>query len=330
MLDGTLQFCDQKILIDIDLIITSWFSFLFCSSICTLQFWVSSCLGAVRNGSPNYSPHLRNFQDQNPNLHLSSSIQNFTRTIEGPDHVSKRDLDKFNSYTPYDHHKDRRSSSHRENRRLHSYRRSPSIERSWKRERRSPSKSKPQRYCCENSRSPRSGSFRCQSGDGSDRNLHRVYGSPIDDGIPPHRRSIDSRKRRERRAASPLEIGRRHRSRDTSVDDSVNDRRDYRYEMIIEPTGTRSRYQSKQTLHGNSQYATSETLNAKAPCLNSVCASNLHDHLPSAFQLPLGDNVHSTKIDHWPNVGNGTEWMTKGEHGLHMDRNDPTNTGLGY
>lgn len=224
-----------------------------------------------------------------------------------PDHVSKRDLDKFNSYTPYDHHKDRRSSSHRENRRLHSYRRSPSIERSWKRERRSPSKSKPQRYCCENSRSPRSGSFRCQSGDGSDRNLHRVYGSPIDDGIPPHRRSIDSRKRRERRAASPLEIGRRHRSRDTSVDNSVNDRRDYRYEMIIEPTGTRSRYQSKQTLHGNSQYATSETLNAKAPCLNSVCASNLHDHLPSAFQLPLGDNVHSTKIDHWPNVGNGTE-----------------------
>ncbi|XVF51840.1 hypothetical protein PTKIN_Ptkin04bG0216600 [Pterospermum kingtungense] len=169
-----------------------------------------------------------------------------------PDHVSKRDLDKFNSFTPHDHHKDRRGSSRRENKRSHAYRRSPSIERSWKRERRSPSESRHQRYCHDNSRSPRSGSFRCQSSDRRDRNYRRASRSPVDDSIPHHRRSIDSRKKRERRGASPFEIGKRHRSRDTLAEDDHNNyRRDHRDKMSTEPTGTRSRYESKQTLHGN-------------------------------------------------------------------------------
>ncbi|XWS49162.1 hypothetical protein CRYUN_Cryun13aG0140100 [Craigia yunnanensis] len=291
-------------------------------------------------GSKEWEPQL-----QPPSQQFSRSKSRSTSLFRYPEvhkeyrryspgnHVSKRDLGNFNSFTCNDHYKDRQRSSHRENicpsgdRRLHSYRRSPSIERSWKRERRSPSKSKPLRYFHEDFHSPRSGSFRCQSGDSRGRNYRRVCRSTADDNIPHHRRSIDSRKHRERRGASLLEIGRSHKGRDFLAEDCNNkDHRDCSDKKFGEPTGTRSRCQSKQTMHGNSQnYATSGTLNAKVPCSASVCVSNLQDHLPSAFPLHL-DMAHSTKINccQTEKVGNGPKRMTKSEHVLHKETNART------
>ncbi|XVF13470.1 hypothetical protein REPUB_Repub08aG0210500 [Reevesia pubescens] len=293
-------------------------------------------------------------QLQSPSLQFSRSKSGSTSLFQYPevhkehrryspgDHVSKRDLGNFNnSYTRYDHYKDQQGSSLRENmcpskdRRLHTYRRSPSTERGWNRERRSPSKYEPHRYCHEDSHSPRSESLRCQSGDSRSRNYRRMSRSPVDGSIPHHRRSIDSRKHRERRGASPLEVARSHDSRrhrgrrgtspleiarshdsrkhrerrDASPleiarsHDSRKHRerrgaspleisrsrknRDYSDEKISESTGKRSRYQSKLTSHrSSSNYAASETLNAKAPCLDSVCVSNLQDHRPSGSPLP--------------------------------------------
>ncbi|XVE57573.1 hypothetical protein DITRI_Ditri04bG0100800 [Diplodiscus trichospermus] len=225
-------------------------------------------------GKKEWEPQL-----QPPSHQLSRSKLRSTSLFQHPeaykehrryspgDHVSERDLGNFNAYTHYDHYKDCRRSSYREDiclsgdskRRLHANRRSSRTEGSWERARRSPSKSKPQRYCHEGSRSPRSGSFRCQYGDSRGRNYHRVHRSPVDDSIP-HHRSIDSRKHRETRGASPLEIRRSHKNRDFWAEERNNDHGYYNDVKISEPTDRSSRFQSKQTMHGSSRnYATSET-----------------------------------------------------------------------
>ncbi|XP_022736074.1 uncharacterized protein LOC111289363 [Durio zibethinus] len=102
------------------------------------------------------------------NLFQYPEVYKKHRKYSPGDHVSKWDVRNFNSYTRFDHYKDHHRSHRRENacdsedRRLHTGR---SLRRSWNRERRSPSKSEPRRYCqpwryCrEESHSSRSGRF---------------------------------------------------------------------------------------------------------------------------------------------------------------------------
>ncbi|MFQ6669308.1 hypothetical protein Gotur_034607 [Gossypium turneri] len=120
-------------------------------------------------------------------------------------------------------HRERSGSSH--------------MERNWKTERRSPSKPKHQSYFDKDSHS-----FRCQPGD----NRTKCY-----DSNPHHGRSIDSKKHREKRGASPLEIGRSHKSRHLSAEDRKDGYRDNGDEKISEPTGGRSGCQSKPTVDEN-------------------------------------------------------------------------------
>ncbi|KAL4351794.1 hypothetical protein GQ457_06G037480 [Hibiscus cannabinus] len=150
------------------------------------------------------------FQHPEPEVHKEN------RRYAPGDHASKRDLGNFESDTRYDHHKD-----HRRSRNYHRMSRSPNddsnphherstdskkrremrgaspLEGSWKRGR-SPSKSKPQRYCHEDSYSPRSGRYH-----------GTVYGRPADDSIPHDRRPFVGEKHRERRRASPVERSRK-------------------------------------------------------------------------------------------------------------------------
>ncbi|XP_039045943.1 uncharacterized protein LOC120185931 [Hibiscus syriacus] len=171
---------------------------------------------------------------QSPSQHFSRSISRSTSLFRYPepevhkehvryspgDHISKRNLGNFNSDALYDHYK-----GHERSRNYPRLSRSPCVdsnphhgrstdstkgrerrgasplEGSWKRGR-SPSKSKPQRYCHEDSYYPR-----------SDRCHGTLYERPVNDGIPHYRRPIDNGKCKEGRGASPLErSGKRERS----------------------------------------------------------------------------------------------------------------------
>ncbi|KAK9039987.1 hypothetical protein V6N11_015169 [Hibiscus sabdariffa] len=253
---------------------------------------------------------------------------------------TKRDLGNFDSDTRYDHHKD-----HRRSRNYHRVSRSPNddsnphherstdsrkrremrgaspLEGSWKRGR-STWKSKPQRYCHEDSYSPRSGRYH-----------GTVYGRPADDSIPHdrrpivgekhrerrraspversrkrerspsktrlhedsrkvknyrrssgddsnrHGRSIDSRRYREKRGASPSERGKIHKSRHILAEDQNDGQGNDSDAEISDPTGRKSECRSKGAMDENSRnYTTSGGLNAKAPHSASVCANNPQNH----------------------------------------------------
>ncbi|OMO95773.1 hypothetical protein CCACVL1_05247 [Corchorus capsularis] len=175
---------------------------------------------------------------QNPEDHVEHRMYS-----PGGD-VSKRGLPNFNCHTNDDNYNDRHRLNNRERRRDGRLRRSPSVERSWNRRRRSPSKSE-HRYR-EDYHSSRVGSFRGHSGDDKGRNHYRRRRSPVDDHIPHHGRSSDSRKHREHRGmkgASSLVTGRNNESRDHLSEDRYNHHGDYGNDKINEhglPKGTNS------------------------------------------------------------------------------------------
>ncbi|OMP07242.1 hypothetical protein COLO4_07509 [Corchorus olitorius] len=173
----------------------------------------------------------------NPEVHVEH------RMYSPGDDVSKRGLPNFNCHTNDDDYKDRHRLSNRE-RRDGRLRRSPSVERSWNRRRRSPSKSEHRNR--EDYHSSRVGSFRGHSGDDKGRNHYRRRRSPVDDRIPHHGRSSDSRKHREHRGmkgASSLVTGRKNESRDHLSEDRYKHHGDYDNDKINEhglPKGTNS------------------------------------------------------------------------------------------
>ncbi|KAK8710670.1 hypothetical protein V6N13_145984 [Hibiscus sabdariffa] len=279
--------------------------------------------GALGNWSLNCSLHLGNFQDTDRRLSSSIQKQKFTRKIEGmhQEIMPARGILAISTLTP-----DMiitRTTGEAEiiiGKRREMRGASP-LEGSWKRGR-STWKSKPQRYCHEDSYSPRSGRYH-----------GTVYGRPADDSIPHdrrpivgekhrerrraspversrkrerspsktrlhedsrkvknyrrssgddsnrHGRSIDSRRYREKRGASPSERGKIHKSRHILAEDQNDGQGNDSDAEISDPTGRKSECRSKGAMDENSRnYTTSGGLNAKAPHSASVCANNPQNH----------------------------------------------------
>ncbi|XP_039011623.1 serine/arginine repetitive matrix protein 1-like [Hibiscus syriacus] len=252
-------------------------------------------------------------QLESPSRHFSRSISRSTSLFRYPepevhkehtryslgDHVSKSDLGNFK----YDHYK-----GHQRSKYYHRVSRSPDddsnphhgrstdsrkgrerrgaspLEGSWKRGR-SPSNSKPQRYCHQDSYSPR-----------SDRCYRTVYGRPTNDSIPRDRRPIDNGKHRQRRGASPIERSRkRERSpykpkpqshghedscRTKSFRRSPGDVSNRHHGRSTDSTRYREkRGASPSETGGKSEGRSKRSVNAKAPPrLASVCANNPREH----------------------------------------------------
>ncbi|KAK8587380.1 hypothetical protein V6N13_086367 [Hibiscus sabdariffa] len=272
-------------------------------------------------GTGELEPQLQSaslFQFPEPEVHQEN------RRYEPGDHASMRDLGNFDSDTRYDHHKD-----HQRSRNYHRVSRSPKddsnhhhgrftdsrkrremrgaspLEGSWKRGR-SPSKSKPQRYCHEDSYSPRSGRYhgtvygrlpddsiphdrrpivgekhrerrraspvernRKRERSPSKTKLHEdsrraknYRRSPGDDDNHRHGRSIDSRRYREKRGASPSEMGKSHKSRHILAEDQNDGQGNDCDAEISDPTSRKSECRSKRAMDANSRgYSKSSSLN---------------------------------------------------------------------